>query len=399
VRSLSWRQVLARRLARQHLVVPAPRREIVRVVADVCGVHAQVMASAGISLGIRVDGVTRRDVEDELWTHRRLVKAYGPRGTIHVLASDELPLWSAALDADLRAAAAPQRAARLDRLGIEQSQLDDMVAAIGDALAGRRLTLEQLGDEVVRRVGAWAGAEILPAFGGTWPLWRTAVEPAASAGVLCFGPNERRRTTFVRPEDWLGRPPRTVDPREAVREILRRFLRTYGPATAAEFAQWLHVAGTMATDALKSIADEVEEVDVEGDRRWILAADADVPPAPRRETVWLLPTFDAYVVGSFPRDRLVSDRAADRVSGTLPRWRGGRQALTGSLPVLAIGGIVAGIWERRATARQLSIRVEPLSGLSDRRRRGVEASAARIGEILERDVDLSIGAIEARPHL
>jgi Winged helix DNA-binding domain len=391
--------VLARRLERQHLGVPAPRGDVVRVVAGVCGVHAQMMPSAEIALGIRVEGITRRDVEEELWTRRSLVKAYGPRGTIHLLPSEELPLWSAALAADRGAGSAPKRSPMLDALGIEQAQLDELVSAIGEALAGRRLTLEELGDEVVRRVGTWAGAEVFPAFGGTWPRWRAAVEPAAAAGVLCFGPNDRRRTTFVRPEDWIGRSPRAVEPGDAVREILRRFLHAYGPATAAEFAQWLRLARTTATDAFRSITDEVEEVDVEGDRRWVLAADADMPSAPRREFVSLLATFDSYVVGSFPRDRLVSDPAAARVSGTLPRWRGGRQALTGNLPVLAVGGVVAGIWERHTTARRLFIRVEPLGALSDRRRRRVEASAGRIGEILERDVDLSIGPIDARPHL
>jgi Winged helix DNA-binding domain len=50
-------------------------------------------------LGARVAGVTQQDVREALWGERRLVKTYGPRGTLHLLPAGELPMWMAALQA------------------------------------------------------------------------------------------------------------------------------------------------------------------------------------------------------------------------------------------------------------------------------------------------------------
>jgi hypothetical protein len=45
----------------------------------------------------------------------------------------------------------------------------------------------ELHQEIVRRVGDWAGEGVWPAFGGAWPRWSLALGHAAQSGVLCFG--------------------------------------------------------------------------------------------------------------------------------------------------------------------------------------------------------------------
>ena len=91
--------VWARRLARHALLAPAPAERLADVVGAVCGIHAQMMPAAELSLGLRVAGVTRRDIAAALWEDRALVKSYGIRGTLHLFPAQELPLWMAALQA------------------------------------------------------------------------------------------------------------------------------------------------------------------------------------------------------------------------------------------------------------------------------------------------------------
>src|SRR4029077_14006201 len=81
LKELTWAQVIGRRLQRHHLLKPAPANQLVQVVSDICGVHAQVAASAELMLGLRVTGITREDVREELWGRRTLVKTVGLRGT------------------------------------------------------------------------------------------------------------------------------------------------------------------------------------------------------------------------------------------------------------------------------------------------------------------------------
>ncbi len=75
MRSLTWEQVLGRRLQRSHLVEPAAddRRDenvVARVVGEVAGVQAQIMSAAELTVGARVAGLTQPDVRAELFQRR-----------------------------------------------------------------------------------------------------------------------------------------------------------------------------------------------------------------------------------------------------------------------------------------------------------------------------------------
>jgi len=67
------------------------------VVSDVCGVQAQVLSAAALSLWARVNNTTIQDVEDALWKHWTLVKTWAMRGTLHLLSSEGLSTYIAAL--------------------------------------------------------------------------------------------------------------------------------------------------------------------------------------------------------------------------------------------------------------------------------------------------------------
>ncbi|MBV9359093.1 MAG: winged helix DNA-binding domain-containing protein, partial [Chloroflexi bacterium] len=150
------------------------------MVAQVCGIHAQVAASAELSIGIRVKQVTRSDIRRALWQDRSLVKTYGLRGTLHLFPSRELPVWLAALRAN-----GPHRSPNPTELdALPPARRHQVLLAIYDALADGPLTREELGMEVGQRLGSWATEEVFPAFTGKWPRWQLALRPAALEGSI-----------------------------------------------------------------------------------------------------------------------------------------------------------------------------------------------------------------------
>ena len=382
--SLTWGQVWTYRLARHSLPAPAPVADLAAVTGAVCGIHAQVMPAAELSLGIRLAAGTKRDVQAALWEKRSLIKTYGIRGTIHLFPTDELPLWMAALS--VREA---EDAQRLARQGVDPAQLETLVEGIGAVLDGQGRTLRQLDGEIERRLGAWATEQVGAAWTNGWPRWRMALGAAAVRGLLCYGPPQGNEVTFVRPDLWAG-PWRAVDPAEALAEVFRRYLHAYGPATARDFAQWFAIPLPRARDLVATVAGELVEVDVEGDRGFLLAADADAmgPDAP--ESVHLLPHFDSYMIGCHPRPRLFPPPWKDRTLA-------GGQA--GPIPVLLVNGVVAGVWRREGRGRRVAVQVEPFTPLSPDQHTQLDAAAARIGAILDAAPTLTLGPITVRPHL
>ncbi|MCG5214746.1 winged helix DNA-binding domain-containing protein [Streptosporangium sp. KLBMP 9127] len=380
---LTWAEVCARRLERHALAGPAAGAGPADVVGAICGAHAQVLSAAELSVGLRLPGATRDEVRDALWTGRTLVKTFGPRGTVHLLPTRDLPMWTGALSA-----LPPPGNGHAKDVRLTPEQTDEVVAAIAAALAAAELTAEELGEEVVAATGPWAGDLVMPAFQGMWPRWRMATAVAAHRGALCFGANRGRRVTYTNPHRWLPgfRP---ADGRTAQAEVLRRYLHAYGPATPAHFAKWLAASPRWAGELFDSLSGELERVEVEGVTAWVNAGDTapGEPPAP--DGVRLLPYFDAYTVGCHPRELLFPGRAAERALA------GGQG---GNFPVLLVGGTVAGVWHQRRSGRRIDVTVEPLEALTSRRLRGLEEQVARVGEIMLATPSLTVGTVTVGPH-
>ena len=97
--SLTWAEVTARRMTRSALTEPATNVGPADIASVLCGAHAQVLSAAELSIGRRIAGATRVDVQRALWEDRSLVKTFGPRGTVHLLSTADLPMWTGALSA------------------------------------------------------------------------------------------------------------------------------------------------------------------------------------------------------------------------------------------------------------------------------------------------------------
>ena len=378
---MRWKEVSDRRLARSHLAGPRRDLEPALISADLVGVHAQVMSAAELSIGLRTESRTRADVRDALWRDRSLVKTRGPRGTVHLLAAADLAMWTGALSA---VPAAPSPFAQDVRMTARQT--DEVVFAIADAVGEAELTVDELTDAIVARVGSWAGDRVMPAFQDNWPRWRQAESVATRRGALCFGPDRGRRTTYASPRRWL--PGFCPAPAEAaLASLVKSYLRAYGPATAAHFARWLGAPVTWSAELFARLGDALEPVLFEGAEAWQNAGSVAAEPA--GPEVRLVPYFDSYVIGCQPRATLFPGRAGERA------LTGGQ---AGNVPTLLVDGQVAGVWHQRRSGRKIAVTVEPFVTLTARQRRELAEEVDRVGRVLEGTAQLTHGTVAVGAH-
>jgi winged helix DNA-binding protein len=162
-------------------------------------------------------------------------------------------------------------------------------------------------------------------------------------------------------------PRPAVDPRDARRELARRFLHVFGPNTAAAFAQWAGIAAPQARAAFDGLAKELTPVRTPIGEAWILARDEPhfrEPPGPEAPAR-LLPSGDAYyLLWGTDRELLVPDASNRAALWTSRVWPG----------ALLVGGEIAGTW-RRALGE---VSVEPWRRLTRAEREAVEAEAASL---------------------
>ena len=380
--ALSWSGVTARRMARHSLLGPASDSSPAEIASALCGAHAQILAAAQLSIGRRIAGATRANVQRALWVDRTLVKTFGPRGTVHLLATADLPMWTGALSA--LPSSVPKHP---DQVRFTPEQTDEVIGAMGHALADAELTVDELTEELRVRVGPWAVERTMAAFQDTWPRWRQLTSTAAHRGVLCFGRDRGRNVTYTNPRRSL-RDFRPQEGATATRTLLRRYLFAYGPATPQHFAKWLAIPPRQAAQLFDEMTDELEPVSLDGAPAWTLAGDTAIPEAHRG--IRLLPYFDAFVVGGQPRQLLYPGKAAKRA--LTPAGQ------AGNFPVLLVDGVVGGVWHQRRTGRGLQVTVEPLRNLTAPQRRELDDEVELVGSVMEADATLMVGRVTVGAH-
>ena len=207
--------------------------------------------------------------------------------------------------------------------------------------------------------------------------WGSPLKPSAYRGDLCFGPGQGQSATFMNPRAWMGTW-QPIEPKLALQEIARRYLQAYGPATADDFAFWWGCGKTPARKLFQSIAEELEEVEVEGWRAFALRETIPlIQSVEAAEQIHLLPLFDAYTIG-VPRDcEPLLAQAYKRQVFNLQGW---------TFAVVLVNGSIQGIWHSTARRSQIIIKINLFSSSTPSIRKGIEAEAERLSHLFEKEV-------------
>lgn len=336
------------------------------VASRLCGLHAQVLSSAELTLWARVENLNRDAVRRALWEDRTLVKTWAMRGTLHLLPADDLPLWHAALSTSRRY----RKPGLWRRFGLTLDELDQLTQAIGDALDGCVMTREELAQKVGRLTGSSKFAKKL-AFGS----WGTVLKPAAMSGRLCFAPSVGQRVCFTRPGSWIKRLGPHMDAATATKTVARRFFAAYGPASYDDLARWWGGGGmTTAREWVAALGNEMTPIELNGEL-WMLSADArKLREFSLQRSVRLLPAFDQYVIGA--------SRHAEHllVGGSRSQVYRPQGWIS---PVLLVNGLMQGVWRHEIKGRRIEIGITPFLTIPLWVRRAAEEEAERLASFLD----------------
>lgn len=284
------------------------------------GLQDSMPRAALLSIHARVAGTT-----PSTWEDPSLVQLWGPRFSAYVVAARDRAVFS------------------LGRLpdGEGRRVGEEMAARLEAFLDGRRMDYAEAGRAL-----------------GVNP---NALRYAAPTGRVLIRWDGSRR-----PVVWTVPPPE-VDPGEARRELVRRYLHVFGPTTPEGFADWAGIRPARARAAFEALATSLIRVRTPVGDGWILTADepafrASPPPvAPAR----LLPSGDAYFLLHGPDRALLVPEPDQRATLWTPRvWPG----------AVLVDGEVVGTW-RRANAEMT---IEAWRPLSATHRGAVEAEAASL---------------------
>src|SRR6476660_1286311 len=186
------------------------------------GLQDSMPRAALLSLHARVDGV-----ESSTWEDPSLAQLWGPRYHTYVVAKRDFALFSLG---------------RLPDNAKSRLRAESTAERLHAHLDGARMTDREVGLGNSVRYAATTGTVAI--------RWEGARAPTV--------------WTVVAAE---------VDPADACRELARRYIHIFGPATAHGFARWAGISRRSATDAFASLEGSLLPVRTPLGDAWLLADD------------------------------------------------------------------------------------------------------------------------------
>jgi Winged helix DNA-binding domain len=322
-----------------------------------------------LALRARVRELTAKDVEEAIAHSRSLVRTWTMRGTLHLLAAEDVG-WLVDLLGPIFADKGKRR--RL-QLGLDDDLAASGLNAIRDVLAeaDEPLTRQELVERLAER-------GIAVERRGQAPIHLIAY--AAHHGVLCLGTDRPNgKSTYVLLDRWV-RQRKSLPRDSALAEFARRYVAGYGPATPGDFASWSGLTRADARQGWNLIRDQLVEIVVENHSLWAISAGkVAAKSVPSASSVRLIPAFDTYILGYADRDYVVSPDHQRDV------YHGGQ-----TVPVVLVDGAAAGVWRYERRGKRLDITVRPFESFAPELRQLIREEADDIGGFWDVPVSLSI---------
>jgi hypothetical protein len=356
------------RLGLRHHLAGTARAGVVEVARDLVGLHATDPATVYLAARARTLDPGVAGVEQALYEDRALVRILGMRRTMFV---EPVELMGVVQAACTDAIAIQQRRLLVDLVG-RAGLADDPAGWIEEVekVAVRALearggaTAAELAKDDPRLAQQIVLAEGKPYEGRQSVVSRILLLLAAEGRIVRGRPrgswvSGQYRWSVV--DAWLpdGVPPWSLQ--EAQAELVRRWLRGFGPATIADVKWW---TGLPMGQVRRAVAETgAVEVDLDGTPGLVLPDDLDPVPAPE-PWVALLPALDPTTMGWAGRDFYLGPHRPALFD------RNGNAG-----PTIWLDGHVVGGWAQRATG-EVVLRL--LEDVGTDATEAIEAEAARL---------------------
>ncbi|MEU2104910.1 MULTISPECIES: winged helix DNA-binding domain-containing protein [unclassified Nocardia] len=333
MRSIDAAERRARLAIRHRLAASERSGQVADIARSLVALHATDPATVFLSVAARGEGLTPSDVERALYDDRSLLRMLAMRRTMFVVPVELVPVLQASCADALAHKQRRTYAKYLEQAGIGDGDVRRWWAEVETethkALLDRgAATGAQLSRDVPRLRTQVNTAPDKPYSKPTNITTWVLVTLGCEGRIVRGRPNgswTSSQYTWSPIESWLPQGVPALPAAEARAELVRRWLRAFGPAPVSDIKWWTGWTLGEVRAALGAL--DLVEVDLDGVTGVLLADDVEPVAAPEPWAA-LLPALDPTPMGWQAREWFLGSHAAnlfDRNGNIGPTvWWGGR---------------------------------------------------------------------------
>ncbi|MGE0060119.1 MAG: winged helix DNA-binding domain-containing protein [Dehalococcoidia bacterium] len=350
---------LNRTLLDRQMLLEKRRMSALEAVEKLVGLQAQEPLPPYIALWNRLDAFDPLELSQHL-ADRSAVRVTLMRGTVHLVSAEDSlqirPLVQPVLD-------------RMYRSGVWAKGVNgDHLEAIREV--GRRiveetpLTTKQLGEALQPLWPENDGHSMAYAMHALAPM--VHVPPRGLWGGV-------GQTTVTTLESWLGRD---LDPAPAIEDMVRRYLRVFGPASVMDMQSWCGL--TRLSEVFERLRPELRSYQDESGRELFDLATSELASPDLPAPVRFNPVYDNLFISHADRSRLGTREFQKMMT-----------AANGFFATFMVDGVFRGRWElKRDRQRSAVLSIMPFATpLSKTDAAAVEEEAQRLLTFLASDAE------------
>jgi hypothetical protein len=349
-------------LCKQHLAGAsrAESKDLVQIVKDICGLHAQVASTPYLSLWNRMRGFQKEELSQELYEKRTLVKIWGMRGTLHILPTDHLVEY---YQATKRAGG---------RHPFNMKPIHERILRVVDKqgpLTAQELTawLPELKNKIESK---YPGIDTIGQLSLREMSQSTVLVPSKPSGDW-----KSNLHTYVSLRTWLPSVNlEALNEQEARKKVVFHYLAGFGPAIAEDIAWWIGLGKGDVKEILEEMNDEIDSINIRGSESTFFILKSDLEGMfVREDSVHLLPKFDPYVMGYKNRQRLIATEYENRVY-----WSTRAEVS----PSIVVNGRIIGTWSHKEEKNKITITLSPFEKTNRRLANAIKQQAEDLARFI-----------------
>lgn len=353
-------QIRQFRIHSHHLDTVYPKTETIEIVGA-CGMYNTPPGAWETALYNRIKDISLPEMEQLLYTDKRLLQAWSLRGIPVVFPAVESSTFLSSLipEDDEPWIYTSGITLALDFLKMSFDELlgllKQVLPQLDNSLIVSKSVLDQTAAEWMlplipaEKRALWNepsmyGSPEKQTVGGA--VVSFLLRPCSYCGLVVFGKRSGISPTFTSYKTWTGHQLKSG--KEDPRRLVRKYLHCYGPAAADTFVKWLGCSGRQGRRIWNTIADELEPVTVSGRKAYILSADREqlFSPVSFQRELLMLGGHDPFLD---QRDRVVlqPDKSLHRQI-----WK-----MVSNPGAVLYRGEIIGIWTSRKKDKGIEIQM------------------------------------------
>jgi hypothetical protein len=297
---------------------------IIKITDDLCGLHSTRLSASYLSLFARTKNFEKADLEQELYINKTLGRIRGMRRTLFIQTTDMIPIVH---NATFKLSEKNfEKYMEFHKLTIKEYQ--EISNRIIKMLKGRELSASEIRKEL-------NSISNIPA----------TIQLMCNYGLLVRGRpikdwKDMRNKYALFKEYFPTLDLKTVNEKEAIKYLVEKYIKTYGPVSENDISWWTGLTKTKIRDATPNIKSQFDNVKLSSNKGNFLISKLDIDQLKNitnddRPILILLPELDPYPMGYKDRDRYIDINNYNKIFD-----RSGNITST-----IFLDGIAIGVWD------------------------------------------------------